>query len=408
MSTMEITIESQLIQDLILGDRDEALKSLVEAILNEVLQAEMDEHLGAGRHERTDQRKGYRNGSYERQLTMRVGQIALTVPRDRDGTFQTALFERYQRSEKALVLAMMEMAINGVSTRKVRRITDELCGRQFSKSTVSRLCEALDEKVDTWNERSLSEKRRPFVLVDALQIKIRRQGAVRATSALVAVAITEDGCREILGIAIANSETNESWTKFFRSLNQRGLHGVDLVVSDAHPGLVDAVHQCFQGASWQRCQTHFRRNILDKTPKSLEEQMKKGLDTVFLAEDVETAREALHELCADLEGQADEALDTLELGFDHATAVLRLPSKYRKRLRTTNMVERLNGEIRRRERVIRIFPNKASAKRLVGAYLMEQHEEWMTGRRYLKMDEYYESKVSRERSDEVEESASMA
>lgn len=403
MGTMEITIESEVIQDLILGDRDEAIRTLVQAVLNEVLQAEMDEHLRAGRHERTDQRKGYRNGSYDRQLTMRVGPMTMTVPRDRDGTFQTTLFERYQRSEKALVLAMMEMAINGVSTRKVRRITDKLCGKGFSKSTVSRLCEALDEKVGAWNLRSLSETRRPFVLVDALQIKVRRQGAVRATSALVAVAITEEGFREILGISIANSETKESWKAFFRELKQRGLYGVDLVISDAHPGLVDSVRQCFQGVSWQRCQTHLRRNVLDKTPKNLEAEMKEGLDTIFLADDVASAREALNELFAELEGKADRALEALELAFDDATAVLRLPEKYRRKLRTTNMVERLNSEIRRREQVIRIFPNEASAERLVGAYLMEQHEEWSTGRRYFSMDEYFESKTSREDIDQIEE-----
>ena len=176
---------------------------------------------------------------------------------------------------------MMEMVVNGVSTRKVRRITDKLCGREFSKSTVSRLCEALDEKVERWNKRPLDEVARPFVIVDAIQIKVRRQGAVRSTSALVAVAITEEGYREIIGIQIANSETEEGWKAFFRMLNGRGLHGVELVVSDAHPGLVDAIHQCFQGASWQRCQTHFRRNILDKAPKSVHDQLSDGLDEIY-------------------------------------------------------------------------------------------------------------------------------
>ena len=405
MGDIEIKIDSGIIQDLILGQRDEAIKKLIETILNEVLEAEMDEHLQAERHERSDERAGYRNGHYERGLTMRVGPLNLRVPRDRDGKFKTAIFERYQRSEKALVLSIMEMVINGVSTRKVKRITDELCGRQFSKSTVSRLCEALDEKVNRWNERRLDDVARPFVIVDALQLKVRRQEAVRATSALVAVAITEEGYREILGIEIANSETVESWKRFFRRLNERGLHGVEMVVSDAHPGLVDALHQCFQGASWQRCQTHFRRNILDKTPKSLHTQMSHGLDAIFKADDQDAAKTAFNRLCADLEGRVDKALHTLELGLEDATAVLRLPKKYRRRLRTTNMVERLNSEIRRREKVIRIFPNDDSALRLVGAYLMEQHEEWMTGRRYFEMDEYLAWKGSREDECHVEASA---
>lgn len=405
MGSIEITVDSQIIQDLILGQRDEAIRKLVETILNEVLEAEMDEHLNAGRHERTDERKGYRNGHYERGLTMRVGPLNLSVPRDREGKFETAVFERYQRSEKALVLAMMEMVVNGVSTRKVKRITDELCGRQFSKSTVSRLCESLDEKVETWNERPLDDVARPFVIVDALQLKVRRQGAVRSTSALVAVAITEEGYREILGIEIANSETAQSWKTFFRTLNKRGLHGVEMVVSDAHSGLVEAVHECFQGASWQRCQTHFRRNILDKTPKSLHDKLSCGLDLIFKAQDDHSARKAFNELCAELDGQADRALETLELGFEDATAVLRLPEKYRRRLRTTNMLERLNSEIRRREKVIRIFPNEDSALRLVGAYLMEQHEEWVTGRRYFEMDEYFAWRDSREDDAHFNESA---
>ena len=368
---------------------------MIEAIFNDVLEAEMDEHLQAAKYERTKERTGSRNGYYERGLTMRVGTLDLRVPRDREGTFETAIFERYQRSEKALVLAMMEMVINGVSTRKVKRITDELCGYEFSKSTVSRLCERLDEKVEAWAQRTFLGKDYPFVLVDAIQVKVRRQGAIRPTSALVAVGVNEDGYREILGLSVANSETNQSWKEFFRSLNRRGLTGVELVVSDAHEGLVDAVHECFQGASWQRCQTHFRRNILDKTPKSLHDQMSKSLDDIFKAEDIKASKEAFNELCAALEGEADKALETLELGFEDATAVLRLPGKYRVRLRTTNMVERLNSEIRRREKVIRIFPNDRSAWRLVGAYLMEQHEEWATGRRYFDMETYEVWQASR-------------
>ena len=405
MGSIEVTVDSEIIQDLILGQRDEAVRRLVETILDEVLEAEMNEHLQARRHERTDGRKGYRNGHYERGLTMRVGPVKLRVPRDREGTFKTAVFERYQRSEKALVLAIMEMVVNGVSTRKVKRITDELCGREFSKSTVSRLCETLDEKVEAWNERRLDDVDRPFVIVDAIQIKVRRQGAVRSTSALVAVAITEEGYREILGIRITNSETEEGWKAFFRALNDRGLCGVEFVVSDAHPGLVDAIQQCFQGASWQRCQTHFRRNILDKAPKSIHDRLTAGLDAIFLADDNDKAHAAFNQLCAELEGRAGGALDTLEMGLEDATAVLRLPKKYRKRLRTTNMLERLNSEIRRREKVVRIFPNERSAWRLIGAYLMEQHEEWITGRRYFDMDEFFASVAIREDNDHIELSA---
>ena len=402
MGSIEVTVDSEIIQDLILGQRDEAIQKLVETILSEVLEAEMDEHLQAKRHERTDGRKGYRNGHCERGLTMRVGPLDLRVPRDREGTFETAVFERHQRSEKALVLAMMEMVVNGVSTRKVKRITDELCGREFSKSTVSRLCEALDEKVQTWNERPLDEVARPFVIVDAIQIKVRRQGAVRSTSALVAVSITEEGYREILEIQIANSETEEGWKEFFRTLNDRGLHASNsssltpIPVSSMRSDSVfreqagSGVRHTFAGTS----------SIRHRRVSTTHSQM--GSTRSLWPDEVDDARAAFNELCAELEGQAGAALETLELGLEDATAVLRLPKKYRKRLRTTNMLERLNSEIRRREKVIRIFPYERSAWRLIGAYLMEQHEEWMTGRRYFDMDEYFALVASREGDDHIE------
>jgi len=398
MAKIEVTIDDGVIEAISEGD---GLAALLEPVLNEILEAEITEHLGAAKYERTDERVGERNGYYTRDLTTRVGTLELHVPRDRSGDFSTKLFDRYQRSEKALVLSMMEMVVNGVSTRKVRKITEKLCGREFSKSTVSELCKQLDEQVEAWAQRPLDETSYPFVLVDAMQIKVRRQRAVRATSALIVVGINEDGYREILGVKIANSESKQSWLEMFRGLKRRGLHGVEVVTSDAHEGLVDALHQCFQGASWQRCQTHFRRNIIDKTPASQTDAMHEGLDTIFEADSTQAAREAFNELAAELEGKADNALETLELGLEDATAVLNLPDKYRRRLRTTNMVERLIEEVRRREKVIRIFPNDASAWRLIGAYLAERHEVWSTRKRYLKMDEFDEWKRSIESDSDV-------
>ncbi len=399
MAKIEITIDDEQIEAL--SEKD-GLAGLLQPVLNQILEAEMTEHVGAAKHERTDERTGRRNGHYERQLVTRVGPLELRVPRDREGTFSTKLFERYQRSEKALVLALMEMVVNGVSTRKVRNITEELCGHEFSKSTVSELSKDLNEQVEGWNERPLDGCEFPFVLVDAMRIKVRRDGAVRPTSALIMVGINETGYREILGVRIANSESKQSWLESFRWLRRRGLYGVDIVVSDAHEGLVDALHQCFQGASWQRCQTHFRRNVIDKTPKKHHDQMHQGLDDIFKADGPDDARDAFNELAAELEGKADRALETLELGLADATAVLRLPEKYRKRLRTTNMVERLIEEVRRREKVIRIFPNDESAWRLIGAYLAERHEEWSTKRRYLKMDEFYDFRASRTEAEETQ------
>jgi transposase-like protein len=231
-------------------------------------------------------------------------------------------------------------------------------------------------------------------MVDAMQIKVRRNGRVKPTSALVTIGVNEDGYREVLGVKIANSETNEAWKDNFRWLKSRGLEGVEYVVSDAHEGLVDAVHQYFQGASWQRCQAHLKRNILDKTPSKLKDELSGRLDNIFEASSPDKARQAFQRLANDFEDKATKAIDCLEMGLEDAIQVLHLPGKYRRRLRTTNACERLIQEVRRRERVIRIFPHEESAWRLIGAYLAEQHEEWITGRRYFDMTEYNEWKQS--------------
>lgn len=394
MATFEITIDDEKIQDLLQSDR--GMAALLEPILNQLLQAEMSEHLRAEPGERTDQRRGWRNGSYKRRLTTRVGRLELEVPRDREGTFQTSLFERYQRSEKALVLALMQMVVQGVSTRRVKKITTKLCGREFSKSTVSRLSEGLDEQVTAWAERPLESRSYPFLVLDAMQVKVRRQGAVRSTTVLLAVGINEAGYRELLGLEVAFGETGEAWRRFIRGLKDRGLSGVEVATSDAHKGLRQALEAAFPGLIWQRCQAHFRRNVMDRTPAGLRDQMHELLDRILTAPSPERAREAVGEACAELEGQADKALEVLETGWEEATAVLALPPKYRRRLRTTNMLERFIEEIRRREKVIRIFPNQDSAYRLIGALCAEQHEEWSTGRRYLTMEAFFEWKASLE------------
>ena len=410
MATFEITIDDEKIQELLQGDR--GMAALLEPILNQILQAEMTDHLSAGPEERTDDRQGYRNGSYERQLTTRVGTLELEVPRDRKGEFQTALFQRYQRSEKALVLALMQMVVQGVSTRRVKEITTELCGREFSKSTVSRLTGELDEQVKAWSSRSLQEKSYPFLVLDAMHLKVRRQGArpsrwPRSTTVMLAVGISEDGQREILGLEMGFSETEEGWRRFIRQLKERGLSGVKLATSDAHEGLKQALQEAFPGLIWQRCQSHFRRNVLDQTPAGYRDQMHEALDQILEASSQEEARTRLDNLREQLEEKASSALGTLEDGFYEATAVLALPEKYRKRLRTTNMLERFIQEIRRREKVIRIFPNMSSAERLVGALCAETHEEWSTGRRYLNMDEYFEWRTEQPDEETLGEGASL-
>ena len=393
MTQINVTLDSEILHGLFSSNgKDEAFAKLLESILNQVLNAQAAEQVGAERYERTEDRNGYRNGFRMRNMTTRVGAINLQIPRLRDGKFSTTLFQRYQRSEQALVLAMMEMVINGVSTRKVSAITEELCGKQFSKSTVSDLCKGLDPIVREFRNRKLTAHY-PFVIVDALYTKVRENGHVRSKGLLSAIGVREDGKREILGFSVADSECETSWSEFFISLKERGLSGVDLVVSDNHGGLVAAVKKNFHNASWQRCQTHFSRNVLDKTPKKLQPEIKQALREIYTASKIEIARSLRDEMLENYSKTAPKAMDVLEQGFDDVMAVMNLPIKYRKRLRTSNSIERLNQEIRRRERVIRIFPNEASLLRLIGALLIEIDEKWSTGKKYLTMEEYHQFRL---------------
>lgn len=392
MAQVNITLEMEVLKGLFTSDgKDKAFARLLETILNQVLEAQVTERIGAAPYERSNTREAYRNGSRSRGFTTRVGSLRLNVPRLRNGEFTTELFTRYQRSEQALVLAMMEMVINGVSTRKVQAVTKELCGESFSKSTVSNLCKALDPVVEAFRNRPL-EKHYPFVIVDAFYTKVRENKRVSSKGILVAMAVNEEGYREVIGFEAARTETEVSWSEFFSSLQSRGLKDVDTVISDDHKGLVLAIRKHFQRASWQRCQTHFSRNILDKTPKSLQKEVLEHLHSLYEARDMKSARACLQEIIERYEKTLPEAVLLIEEAFDDITAIIALPKKYRKRLRTTNSIERLNEEIRRRERVIRIFPNKESLIRLMGALLMEQDERWSCGRKYLDMAEYYEFK----------------
>ncbi len=399
MAQFNITITAELLHGLFLSNgRDEAFSKLLEEIFNQVLLAQSSEQVGAEPYERTEERTAYRNGFRDRQMTTRVGTLTLRVPRHRNGKFSTELFARYQRSEQALILAMMEMVINGVSTRKVEAITQELCGKSFSKSTVSALCKQLDPMVHAFRTRPL-EKHYPFVIVDALYLKVREDHRVQSRGLLIAVGVNEAGYREIIGFQVANTETESSWGEFFASLKERGLKDVRLITSDNHKGLVNAVKRHFQGATWQRCQTHFSRNMLDHTPKALQPVIKEDLRELYEAVDLDSARKVRDQILGKYGTRAPKAATLLDESFDDITAVLAVPLKYRKRLRTTNGVERLNQEVRRRERVIRIFPNEASVIRLIGALLMEQDEKWQAGRKYFDMDLYYQSMENKKTKD---------
>lgn len=396
MAGYDVSVGRELLPGLLNGP--DGMARLVESVLNQILEAQVSEALGAERHERSEERQGYRNGYRARTLFTRVGPVTLQVPQTRNGEFSTEIFKRYQRSEQAFVLALMEMVVNGVSTRKVSAITEELCGASFSKSTVSALCAGLDARVRAFNERRL-EGDYPFVLVDALFIKSREEDRVVSRAALVVSGIRGDGHREILGVRMGDTESFATWEEMFRWLKGRGLKGVMFVVSDSHGGLTEAIARHFQGATWQRCQVHLMRNLLGHSSSRYRAAVAAYAKRVFQAPDRKEAERHLAEFVERFEKTAPQAVQCLEEGFEDALAVLALPEKYRKRLRSTNMQERLNEEIRRRERVIRIFPNGESALRLIGALLAEQNEAWQE-RRYLDMDEFNEWIVDRKAAKE--------
>jgi transposase-like protein len=386
MAGYDINVGRDLLPELLSGQN--GLAKLVEAVLNQILEAQIAETLGAERHERSEERQGYRNGYRPRTLYTRVGPVTLQVPQTRDGSFSTDIFRRYQRSEQAFVLALMEMVVKGVSTRKVSAITEELCGASFSKSTVSELCVGLDARVNVFNERSLQGEY-PFVIVDALFIKSRQGDRVVKRAALIASGIRADGHREILGVQIGDSENYTTWEDMFKWLKGRGLSGVYFVISDDHCGITKAVDKYFQGATWQRCQVHLMRNLLGHSPTKVRGGVAAAAKLVLQSADMPEARRRLTEFIEQFDKSAPKAVACMEAGFEDAMAIMALPEKYRKRLRTTNMQERLNEEIRRRERVIRIFPNDQSALRMIGALLAEQNDVWQE-RKYLDMDEFKE------------------
>ncbi len=402
MAGIDITVDDALINGLFSGDGTGVAK-LMESMLNQVLIAQAEDAAGAGRYERSDVRQAYRSGTRLRTLYTRVGPLTLQVPQLRDGSFSTDIFKRYQRSEQAFVLAMLEMVVQGVSTRKVATITEELCGTEVSKSCVSRLCEALDARLTAFNERRL-EGKFPFVLIDAMYIKVRQDERVQSKAVLIACGIDESGHRQVLGLAVGDSESASTWGDFLKALKGRGLNGVDWVVSDDHEGLKAAVNRHLQGAAWQRCQVHLMRNVLGHTPHKYKAEVGEALKLVLYSRNRLEARAQLDAFITAFAVKATKAVRCLEDGFDDATAVFDLPEKYRKRLRTTNMQERLNEEVRRRERVIRIFPNEHSAKRLVGALLAEINENWAE-QRYLDMQAYWEWREASQGAPDAQDAA---
>jgi transposase-like protein len=378
--SIDVTELKQIAQD-----QPDLLRPLIQAVLQEFLETEMDEALQAGKHERSAERLGYRSGYYRRGLVTRVGQLELRVPQDRQGHFSTAVFERYQRSEKALVAALAEMYVQGVSTRKVKAITEELCGHEFGADSISQINKKLDGELHRWAQRQLDEEY-PYLIVDARYEKVREDGVIRSRAVLVALGINWEGRRRVLAVELAQRESATSWKDFLLALKARGLTGVLLAISDDHPGLKKAIAEVVPEAAWQRCYVHFLRNALDYLPRKAHDDCLVELRWLYDRRDLEEARRDLAAWLARWQQRYPKLCEWVEANIEETFTFYRLPREHHKHLKSTNLLERLNEELKRRTHVIRIFPNEASCLRLVRALAVEQHEEWLEGARYLDMD----------------------
>jgi len=366
----------------VLREQKDFLVPVVQEAMQAILEVEMAECLQAGKHERTEQRLGYRSGYYRRRLLTRVGTMVLRVPQDRSGHFSTQVFEQYQRSEKALVSALAQMYVQGVSTRKVAAITAELCGHEFSASSISTITARLDAQLEEFSHRPLSDAY-PYVVVDARYERVREGGVIVSRAILMALGIDWEGRRQVLAVEYANRESQSSWREFLAQLKERGLKGVRFVVSDDHPGLKAALREVLPTAWWQRCYVHFLRNALDYLPRKADDDCLQELRWMYERRNVEEARRDLKSWLEKWSGKYPKLCAWVETNIEETWTFYRLPLAHHKHLKSTNLLERFNQEIKRRTLVVRIFPDEASCLRLVRAVAAEQHEEWMEGSRYL-------------------------
>jgi putative transposase len=374
---------SQLVQ-LLSEHGFDGMAEAIEILMNEAMKLERSEVLGARPHERTESRRGYANGFKPKRVNSRLGELNLQIPQTRDVEFYPSTLERGERSERALKLAVAEMYVQGVSTRKVQKITAQLCGLDVSSSQVSRAAKVLDEELTAWRERPLGVV--PYVIIDARYEKVRHGGSVRDCAVLIAIGVLADGKRSVLGVSVSLSEAEIHWREFLKSLIDRGLHGIQLIASDDHAGLKQARRACFPGIAWQRCQFHLMQNAMHYVPKvSMRTEVAEDLRGVLNAPDRHEADRLLSQLVTKYEQSAPDLSAWMETNIPEGLTVFDFPSSHRLRLRTTNMLERLNQEIKRRTRVATLFPNEASLLRLVSAILSETSEDWETGKTYLTM-----------------------
>lgn len=379
MAHLHFTLNQEEIQELLLENRSEAFKKLLESALNSILQSESEEQLNAERYQRSDERTDYRNGSRDRELNTRIGRITLHVPRHRNVPFKTLVFENYSRSEAALITGMAEMVVNGVSTRKVSKVMETLCGTSFSKSAVSEVCKDLSKEVCKFQSRPI-EGEYPFVTVDATYFKVREDHRVTSKALMIALGTNCKGHREVLGFGVYQTESAETWTDFLLSLKKRGLSGVMMITSDAHEGILRAIDKVYPTVPWQRCQFHFAKNIADKAPKKYQTGLRTELLEMFGSETIEAAREIRDHIIDDYRDVAESAVACLDEGFESAMTVMTLPKHLRRFYRTSNNIERINKELKRRSKVIGVFPNAESLLRLIGTVLIELHETMANGK----------------------------
>jgi transposase-like protein len=360
----------------------EGMAEAMQLLMNEAMKLERCAVLGAGPYERTPSRRGQANGFKPKRVNTRLGRLDLSVPQTRGVEFYPTALERGERSERALKLALAEMYVQGVTTRKVSAVMQELCGLDVTSSQVSRVARALDAELAAWRERSLGEI--PYLLLDARYENVRVSGVVVSCALLVAVGITPEGARTILGVSVSLSEAEVHWREFLASLQDRGLHGVQLVTSDDHAGLRAALRSRLAGVKWQRCQFHLAKNLIDHVPAAIPQREISGeLRAVFNAPNRVEADRLLDMMVRKYAALDAKLADWLENNVPEGLTVFDFPAEHRRRLRTNNCLERLNREIKRRTRVATLFPNEASLLRLATAVLMEVDEEWQAQKRYL-------------------------
>lgn len=373
MAQLNITLNQEEIQQLLSENSGEAFKKILKESLNSIMKAESAEQLQAAPYERTDERRDSRNGTRERTLNTRIGSITLQVPRHRNQPFKTMVFENYKRSETALIAGMAEMVVNGISTRKVTKVMETLCDTSFSKSTVSEVCKELEKYVEEFRNRPL-DGRYPFLTLDATYFKVRENHRIISKSLMIAYATNEQGHREVIGFDVYEKESKNTWSAFVEGLKKRGLRGLLMITSDAHDGILYAIAQNYPFVPWQRCQFHFSKNISEKAPKKYQAGIRAELNDMFNCDNIEDARKKRDAIIDEYKDVAETAMRCLDEGFESSMTCMVLPKSLRKIYRTSNQIERLNEELKRRSRVIGIFPNSTSLLRLMGSVLIEQDE----------------------------------